>query len=117
MPTILNMQSRGTAALALVLALGLTPAAARAQDPEVHTDPDAGSPAGSVYQIPLEQGRNDAAPPGGVADGGANGGGGATGADGGANGGGGATGADGGAGAGGATGATGSALEGGVGGS
>src|SRR3954449_4294863 len=73
MPTILNMQSRGTAALALVLALGLAPPAARAQDPEVHTDPDAGSPAGSVYQIPLERGRGDAAPPGGTASAGGSG--------------------------------------------
>ncbi|MFI5010337.1 MAG: hypothetical protein ACHQDY_08705 [Solirubrobacterales bacterium] len=44
-------------ALALVMGLG---GVAGAQ--EVKTDPHAGSPAGVIYQIPLDSGRRDAAP-------------------------------------------------------
>lgn len=44
--------------------LVLLPAAAQAQDP-ADNDPSADSPAGSVYEIPLERARRDAAPGGG----------------------------------------------------
>ena len=50
----------------LAFASAATAPGALAQDPEVHTDPDFGSPAGALYEIPLERGRGDAAPlPGG----------------------------------------------------
>ena len=49
-----------SAALAIAIAYPASPALA--QDPEVHTDPDRGSPAGTLYEIPLERGRGDAAP-------------------------------------------------------
>jgi hypothetical protein len=76
------MRGLGKVVLACWLTAVLAPAPALAQDPEVHTDPDPGSPAGSLYQIPLERGRDDAAPRGGstgggTAGGGATGGGGA----------------------------------------
>jgi hypothetical protein len=46
--------------LALVCAALLAPASASAQS----TDPEAGSPSGSIYEIPLEGARSDAAPGG-----------------------------------------------------
>lgn len=55
---------RGLGALALVvgvqgLTIGLQSGVAAGQ---VRTDPQAGSPAGVIYQIPLDSGRRDAAP-------------------------------------------------------
>jgi hypothetical protein len=50
-------------ACGLVLLLTVAvPGAARAQDPAGANDPSAGSPAGTVYQIPLDTARHDAAP-------------------------------------------------------
>jgi hypothetical protein len=54
--------------LAAVLALAALPAAAQAQDPGAN-DPEAGSPSGAIYEIPLDTARGDAAPRSG--DGGA----------------------------------------------
>ena len=48
-------------ALTLLAVAGIAPGAARAQA----TDPDADSPSGVIYEIPLESARDDAAPRGG----------------------------------------------------
>ena len=69
--------------LAAAVALAAAPTVAHAQAPT--NDPEAGSPSGTIYEIPLDDGRKDAAPTG-------TGGGGADGAEGGAASGGGATG-------------------------
>jgi hypothetical protein len=61
------MRSVLTAFCAAVAAFALGAPAALAQDDGVH-DPPADSPAGTVYEIPLEQGRQDAAPPAGDRD-------------------------------------------------
>jgi hypothetical protein len=47
--------------LAAVLAVAALPAAARAQSPGAN-DPEAGSPSGAIYEIPLDTARGDAAP-------------------------------------------------------
>lgn len=59
------------AALTAVAALALG-ATAQAQD--ATQDPSPGSPGGTIYEIPLDQGRGDAAPRGGGSQGGGSGG-------------------------------------------
>jgi hypothetical protein len=54
------MRNFGIALATLALTLG-APAAALAQDPGAN-DPSAGTPAGTIYQIPLDTARHDAAP-------------------------------------------------------
>ena len=49
------MRATTKAALVLAIAIAGSASPALAQDPEVHTDPDHGSPAGTLYEIPLEQ--------------------------------------------------------------
>jgi hypothetical protein len=51
----------GAALAAVALPIGLQASAAGAS-PHVQTDPQAGSPAGVIYQIPLDSARNSAAP-------------------------------------------------------
>jgi hypothetical protein len=54
---------RGLGALALVVGVqGLTGLQSGVATGQVRTDPQAGSPAGVIYQIPLDSGRRDAAP-------------------------------------------------------
>jgi hypothetical protein len=52
------------AVIALGLGLSLAPATALAQGGPGANDPQAGSPAGTIYQIPLDTARRDAAPRG-----------------------------------------------------
>jgi hypothetical protein len=54
------MRNFGIALATLALTLG-APAAVLAQDPGAN-DPSAGTPAGTIYQIPLDTARHDAAP-------------------------------------------------------
>ncbi len=55
------MRNISTLAATLLAVTGIAPGAALAQA----TDPDADSPSGVIYEIPLESARDDAAPRGG----------------------------------------------------
>jgi hypothetical protein len=68
----------GLAAFLLISLLAHAGAAYGASTPSSPSDPSAGSPAGSVYQLPFEEGRSDGAPKGtgGTSAGGGPGGGG-----------------------------------------
>jgi hypothetical protein len=67
--------SMASALGALALLVGAPGAAAAGDDAAQRTDPQAGSPAGVIYQIPLDTGRRDAAPAPVLAAGGRGGGG------------------------------------------